>query len=249
MYSMLKQMTSRLLDLALPATSALKPDLVSSAGALPPQLWQDLHFISGSLCTSCGRPLPQTLLTDIHCGACEISKPLIGRLRSALIYNDASRDLILNFKYGGHMESLHAFASWMHAAAKEILQAPAILVPVPLHTRRRMQRKFNQSALLAQTLAGLCHLPNEPMWLIRHRNTPIQGVLSTSRRINNVKNAFRVPDRMRQNLQDKHIVLIDDVYTSGATLNSCAKTLLAAGVKTVDAITLARVVKLDEPAT
>jgi len=249
MYAKLKHISTRLVEQILPPTSPIDHKLVSSNGALTAEHWQKLHFLTGSLCSCCGRPMPQILLAEILCAKCEIKRPRITKTRSALVYNDASRALILNFKYGGHTDNLHSFASWMHFAAQDILRPPGILVPVPLHMYRRMQRKFNQSALLANTLSKLSGLAHKPLWLKRHRNTPIQGFLSPARRVRNVSGAFSVPSRFLPDLRDKHIILVDDVRTSGATLEACARELLAAGAKEVNAITLTRVVKLEEPVT
>jgi ComF family protein len=166
-----------------------------------------------------------------------------------LIYGEVSKQLILQFKHGGRADSVPVFANWMVQAGKEILGPEAILVPVPLHLWRRVSRKFNQSALLAGAMARQTGIQHQPLLLHRHRHTPPQGFKSGASRKRNVRGAFTVPNSQRQKIRGQHLVLIDDVRTSGATLNACARALLGAGAAQVDAVTLARVVKPVEVAT
>jgi len=230
----------------LPMVSPVNGDVVSSTGALSSEHWQELEFLTGGLCYRCGYPMEQFCPPETWCGPCNANEPNIKRTRSALIYSDMSRRLILNFKHGGRVDNLTIFTNWMQSAANEILCQPAVLVPVPLHLFRRLHRKFNQSALLSGALAKACKLQHKPQWLVRHRNTQRQGFKSTKNRQENVKGAFRVPDKYLEQIKGKRIILIDDVRTSGATLEACAKTLLLAGASQIDAITLARIVKTQE---
>ncbi|MCF6292064.1 MAG: ComF family protein [Robiginitomaculum sp.] len=230
----------------LPMVSPVNGDVVSSTGALSSEHWQELEFLTGCLCYRCGYPMEQFCPPETWCGPGNANKPNITRTRSALVYSDMSRRLILNFKHGGRVDNLTIFTNWMQGAANEILCQPAVLVPVPLHLFRRLHRKFNQSALLSGSLAKACKLQHKPQWLVRHRNTQSQGFKSTKNRQKNVKGAFRVPDKYLEQIKGQRIILIDDVRTSGATLEACAKTLLLAGAKQIDAITLARIVKTQE---
>ncbi|VAW00827.1 Competence protein F homolog, phosphoribosyltransferase domain; protein YhgH required for utilization of DNA as sole source of carbon and energy [hydrothermal vent metagenome] len=231
----------------LPALSPLSGNMVSSPGALEPDEWQQLEFLHGQICICCGTPLPQMALPDTRCLYCESKPGILTRSRSALVYNDLSKRLILNFKHGGRTDSIQVFSGWMAHAGAELLQPSTILVPVPLHTFRRMQRKFNQSSLLAIAIARRTQMQYRPHWLVRQRNTPTQGFKSGAGRAKNVKGAFLVPKRVLPQIQGKRIVLIDDVRASGATLEACAKALLAAGAAQIDALTLARVVKPLKP--
>lgn len=230
----------------LPAVSPVNSDVVSSTGALSAEHWTQLEFLSGSLCYRCGHPMEAFCPPETWCGACNAEEPIIYRTRSALVYCDMSRRLILSFKHGGRSDSIVVFSNWMQTAANEVLQQPAVLVPVPLHLFRRMHRKFNQSALLSRSLSKTSNLPNKPQWLIRHRNTQSQGFKSSKNRQQNVKGAFRVPDKYLSQIKGRRIILIDDVRTSGATLEACAKALLLAGAEQIDAVTLARIVKTKE---
>jgi len=135
------------------------------------------------------------------------------------------------------------FASHMRRAGRLCLDGADFLVPVPLHYKRRIKRRYNQSALLARALAKISAPIFDPDILERTRSTPSQGGRSASGRRRNVQGAFRVRDTALDRLQGSKVVLIDDVMTTGATLESCARTLKRAGAKQVTALTLARVVK------
>ncbi|MBL4596281.1 MAG: ComF family protein [Robiginitomaculum sp.] len=245
----LKRFTQGIKHYVLPPISPLTGEVVDSLGGLGATQWGKLEFLCGSICFCCGIPLEQNNFTDARCAICEATPPQIRCSRSALVYSTTSRKLILNFKYGGRTDSTHIFSNWMIQAASDILQPPAILVPVPLHIFRRMHRKFNQSALLANALAKQCQMSHQPRWLVRHRNTPSQGLKSGPNRARNVQGAFRVPKRFADKIRGQRIVLVDDVRASGATLEACAKALLLAGATQIDAVTLARVVKPLEPTT
>ncbi len=230
-------------QLLLPALSPITGEVVSSTGALAPEDWQQLEFLGTQVCDCCGTPLTQMALPGTNCVRCETDDRLIHRTRSALVYNEMSKRLILNFKHGGRADSIDVFSDWMIHSGVDLLQSPAVLVPVPLHWAQRRHRKFNQSALLARAIARRTQMDHRPQWLVRHRNTPSQGFKSGAKRTKNVKGAFAVPDRFRDDVNGKHIVLIDDVHTSGSTVKACADTLLKAGAAQIEAVTLARVVK------
>lgn len=118
-----------------------------------------------------------------------------------------------------------------------------MLIPVPLHPSRLIKRRFNQSGLLARKLSRLVPARFEPDILFRIRATESQGAQSAKGRVRNVRGAFQVPDKQKPALEGKHVVLIDDVMTTGATLNACARTLKKAGASYIDVVTLARTVR------
>lgn len=216
---------------------------------LPPtddtDLFSDLSFIDDPCCASCGFPFDHEVTGlsafDLTCGACLARRPAYATARSALRYDDASRPLILGFKHGGHTDRLKSFAAQMHRAGRVALSHADLLIPVPLHSTRLIKRRFNQSALLARALSERSGVPMDADLLLRVKATPTQGGLSAAGRRRNVQGAFRVtfPDRIK----GKRLVLIDDVMTTGATLESCTRTLKRAGASRVDAVCLARVVK------
>jgi ComF family protein len=164
-------------------------------------------------------------------------------MRAAMIYDDGSRDLVLHLKHADALAGVPVMARLLQRAGAELLAEANFLVPVPLHWRRLFQRRYNQSAELARALARLSKVRALPDGLVRTRRTPSQGGLSRQQRRQNVHDAFCVKERYRPRIDGANIVLIDDVTTTGATLEACADALLGAGAARADALTLARVVQ------
>ena len=218
-------------------------------GGLCPDCWPMVAFLSEPLCQQCGVPLEQP--AQELCGDCQIDPPAFGHARAALRYDEGSRDLVLRLKHADALSGVPVMARWMHRAGANLLTDADWLVPVPLHWSRLFQRRYNQSAELARALARVSGVQALPDGLVRHRKTPSQGGLSRRRRQANVQDAFHVSARQRDRLAGTHIILIDDVMTTGATLNACAAALIDAGATKVDALCLARVpqdtASLDEP--
>ena len=131
---------------------------------------------------------------------------------------------------------------WMARAGSELLEEADALLPVPLHWRRLWARRFNQAAALAGVISELSGVPVLHGVLKRVRATPQQVGLSKPERANNVQGAFRVPAEQKAEIAGKRVVLIDDVLTSGATVDTCARALLRAGAAHVDVLVFARVV-------
>jgi ComF family protein len=205
----------------------------------------DLTFLDDPCCASCGYPFDHQMVGlaafDLQCASCLARRPTFATARAAFQYDDASRSMILSFKHGGHTDRLDSFAAQMQRAGRVALAEADALVPVPLHRLRLIQRRYNQSALLARALSKRCDVPVDTQALIRTKRTPSQGGLSAVGRRRNVAGAFSVPDP--DQVKGKRLVLIDDVMTTGATLNACAHVLKRAGAARVDALCLARVVK------
>jgi len=204
--------------------------------------WKDLHFLGAPHCACCGFPFSFDHGADALCAACAGRRPAYDRARAVLAYDDVSRPLATRLKFADRHEGVPAFGSWLARAGREFFEGAVIVAPVPLHRRRLISRRFNQAALLARAVAGqtgsalICDL------LARTRHTPPQVGLSSVGRRRNVARAFRVtPDHLPR-LQGGHIVLVDDVLTTGATVEACAKALKRAGAARVDVLTLARVV-------
>lgn len=216
---------------------------------LPPtddtDLFATLTFLDEPCCASCGYPFDHQVTGisafDLACASCLARRPAYATARSALQYDDASRRMILAFKHGGHTDRLHSFAAQMHRAGRTALAHADLLIPVPLHRTRLIKRRFNQSALLARALSKRSDVPMDAHLLLRERKTPSQGGLSAAGRRRNVQGAFTVTQP--EQIVGKRLILIDDVMTTGATLESCARTLKRAGAARVDAVCLARVVK------
>ncbi|MGH6876961.1 MAG: ComF family protein [Rhizomicrobium sp.] len=159
-------------------------------------------------------------------------------------YDDASRDPILAFKRADRLDLVPAFARWLERAGRELLAEADLVVPVPLHRWRLWRRRFNQSALIARALGTRAGKPVDCRLLFRTRATPSQGEMPSARaRRRNMQGAFGVDRTRAHMLRGKSILLIDDVFTTGATIEACARALKRAGASRVLVLTLARVVR------
>lgn len=239
--SHIKNLASEAVDVLLPPQSLIAGSL--ERGSIEGDTWADVKFLDEPCCHICGFPFEFDEGVEALCGRCAIKRPAYDMARAGFVYDDTSRRLVLNFKHGGRTEGLHMFAGQMRRAGRHCLKGADFLVPVPLHFARRVKRRYNQSAILARSLAKISAPRFDPDILLRHRATATQGGRSSSGRRRNVQGAFRARDKAIERIRGAKIVLVDDVMTTGATLESCARTLKRAGAKHVSALTLARVVK------
>ncbi|HHL43881.1 MAG TPA: ComF family protein [Hellea balneolensis] len=239
----IKHLSRQCVDIIWPPHSLLSGKPVKKDDI---ELWQKLDFLDLPACHRCGYPFEFEAIKDLICGACAAKPPVFDHARAAIEYNDASKKLILDFKHGGYTDGLNFFAAQLHRVGQNMLQSADYLVPVPLHRKRLRMRKFNQSALLSRKLAKYANIPYRTDILARSKNTPSQGGQSYLGRARNVSGAFKVMPGAGHKVKNVHIVLVDDVYTTGATLNACARTLRKAGARQIDVLTLMRVVR---PAT
>lgn len=216
---------------------------VADAGALCAECWPRLAFISAPFCDGCGFPFAYDPGPGILCGACIREPPPFERARSVLRYDDASRDLIIAFKHADRTDAATAYGRWMARAGAELLGEADFVAPVPLHRSRLRGRRYNQAAMLALAIARESGVPAAPDLLLRTRKTPSQGGLGAAQRRRNVRGAFAIRESLRGSVENRHVVLVDDVYTTGATVSACARVLRRAGAASVDVLTLARVVR------
>lgn len=235
-----------ILDILFPAQCARCHDPVDTTGNLCARCWQDTTFISAPYCPCCGYPFDYEVSADMLCGSCLASPPPFTKGRSVLKYDDFSRDMILAFKHADRTDQTPVFANWMARTASDILADDVLIAPVPLHPRRLIKRRFNQSALLANAIAAVSQKAAIPDLLLRTRATPSQGGKSFRGRFRNVKGAFSINPRWKDKIQGEHILLIDDVYTTGATVSACARCLLRHGAAEISVLTLCRVVRPTE---
>lgn len=233
----------RAVDIVLPPRCLGCGEVVADPGAVCPACWGGIDFIAPPMCRCCGLPFDYDEGADAVCGACAGRPPLYGRARSAMIYNDASRRLVLAFKHADRIDAAPAWGDWLSRAGADLLADADVLVPVPLHRRRLISRRYNQAALMAQALGRTSGLPVVVDALRRIRATPSQGRMNRSQRERNVAGAFAVRDSRRESIRDTRILLVDDVMTTGATLTACIRPLLHAGAANVDVLTLARVTR------
>ncbi len=233
------------LDLLLPPRCLGTGEIVDTQGMIAPAFWSQLSFIDTPFCKTCGLPFPFATPDGTLCAACIEEEPVFDTARAAVVYCDASRQMILDFKYGDRLHAADTFLPWLARAGAEMLAETDMVIPVPLHRKRLWQRRFNQSALLAQKLARQSGKTYLPEGLIRKIHTIPQKGLSRKERYLNVKNAFAVPPALRSQLAGKAVIIVDDVFTSGATLNECARILKKAGAAKVFVLTVARVTRED----
>lgn len=159
-------------------------------------------------------------------------------------YDDASKRPILALKHADRLDLVPSFGRWLERSGRELLAGSDLIVPVPLHRWRLWMRRYNQSAELARALSRIGGVPVNSFVLSRARQTPSQGEMpSASARRRNVRGAFTVPERRKSAIEGRRILLIDDVMTTGATVNACAKALKRAGAANVYVLALARVVR------
>ncbi len=177
------------------------------------------------------------------CGACNSRPPSFMRARAVFRYDEASRSLILRFKHADELQGAPAFGRWLARAGAELCGDADLIAPVPLHRWRLLARRYNQSALLAQSLSRVSGKPLAVDLLKRRRPTPSQGRLSRSARRRNVRGAFILRRGAASVVRGVRVLLVDDVLTTGATVEECARVLVASGAAAVDVLTLARVVR------
>ena len=173
--------------------------------------------------------------------------PAYTRGRAAVRYDDVARAMVHALKYQDRTDLAPTMGRWMARAGQEILISADALVPVPLHWKRSWSRRYNQSGALAKVIGRASRVPVEPDVLQRTRATGQQIGLSKSERARNEQGAFKVPQEKKSLVQGRRIVLIDDVLTSGATVNACARALLSAKAASVDVLVFARVVDSFKP--
>ncbi len=218
--------------------------IVATPGSLCSQCWASAKFITAPQCHLCGVPFSFDFGAGALCGACSRERPQFDRARAVLRYDDLGRRLVVAFKHGDRTHGAPTFGRWLARVGSDLIADSDMIAPVPLHRLRLLRRRFNQSAMLAQ---AVCRSPTgqtlqfAPDLLQRRRHTPSQAGLNAVQRRRNVRNAFAVTRRRVAQLEGRRILLVDDVFTTGATVSECARVLRRAGASAVDVLTLARV--------
>lgn len=236
-----RSILSHAADLVWPPRSLLSDRLVDRPGVIEPERWATLHFLGPPWCAACGFPFGTPADEDALCGACAAERPVFAAARAPLAYDDAARQLVLDLKRGGRRDGLRVFAAWMAEAGRASLAETEVIVPAPLHWTRLLERRFNQSAWLAQALARRTGKRLVVDALVRRHRRKSQHGLTASQRRRNVEGVYRAarPAAVR----DRIVLLVDDVFTTGATAEACARALLRARARKVHVLTLARVVR------
>lgn len=225
----------RALDLVLPLTG-LDGEAVQSPG-LNAEAWRKITFLADPVCDGCGAPFEYDL--GARCAACQAKPRAFARARAACLYDEHSRGLILQLKHADRPELGALFARWLNRAAADLIAECDAIAPIPLHRSRLFRRRYNQAAEIARPLSRLAGKPYLADVLMRRRPTASQGGKSAGARARNVAAAFAALNPSQ--VSGKKILLIDDVLTTGATAQGCARALLTAGALSVDLAVVARV--------
>ncbi|WBU63256.1 ComF family protein [Paracoccus aerodenitrificans] len=217
---------------------------VEQDGALCPACWRDCEFVSGCACHVCGVPLPGVAAeAGLICDDCLRLRPSWHAGRAALVYGGVGRGMVLALKHGDRPDLAVPLGQWLADAARPLVTDDTVILPIPLHPRRFMVRKYNQADLLAQQIGRRTGLAVMPSLLRRTRATQAQDHRSHAERHENLKDAFSVSPRGCKLLASRPVLLVDDVMASGATMEAASRALLAQGVEQVSVAVLARAVK------
>jgi ComF family protein len=223
------------LDFALPPRCAGCGVIVEGDRQLCLECWSTLDFLTAEGCLLCGCP---SVEAGMSCGPCLAHPPRHDGAHAVVAYGDLARAVVLKFKHGGRIGLAPLVAG---AMARHLPPEPYLLIPVPLHRWRIWHRGFNQSALLARQLAKISDQPFALDVLRRAKPTPLLRGLGAKARAAAVQGVFAVGKENAATLKGRTVVLVDDVYTSGATANACANALKRAGAAKVLVLCWARV--------
>lgn len=230
------------LDALVPPSCPVCDLSVEAAGLICAACFPRFRPIAPPLCDACGLPVAATETPSGPglCPACTARRPLYRRARAVWLYGGAAKDLILRLKYADREDLAPTLGRLMARAGADLLREADLLLPVPLHLRRLLARRYNQAALLARAVARASGVPAAVDALRRTRATPPLADLSREEREASLIDAFAVRRRWAGRIAGGRIVLIDDVLTSGSTAEACAEALLAAGAAWVDVLAAAR---------
>lgn len=215
---------------------------MGETGGLCATCWSKLSPIERPFCERLGVPFVYDPGPGVLSMQAIADPPAYAKARAAVRYDDVARALVHAFKYGDRLDLAPTMGRWMARAGQDVLAGADAIVPVPLHWRRLWARRFNQSAELTRAISGLSGVPAEFEALKRVKSTAQQVGLSKSERTDNVQGAFRVPEHGKALVRGRTLVLVDDVLTSGATVDACARALLRGRAREVRVLTFARVV-------
>ncbi len=236
-----KRLVAYALDLLLPPRCPACREIVDRQGRFCLGCWSGLTFLTDPCCATCGAPFDIDRGPGARCGACLDTPPAFAAARAALAYAGSARTVLLGFKHGDRQHLADVMAPQVIRVGHAWLGPDAVLVPVPLHRWRLWKRGFNQAALLARAVARRTGSRLVVDALVRARPTASSRGMGRRARAANVRNAFVLarPEEVR----GREVVVIDDVLTTGATADACARVLLAGGAARVRVLTWARVVR------
>lgn len=236
----LRGLAGSALDLVYPPACAGCGVLLGSRAGLCPRCWSKLALIERPYCEVLGTPFSHDLGPGILSADAIANPPPFDRLRSVALYDNLARVLVHSLKYRDRTDLAPMMAGWMLRAGDGTVEAADAIVPVPLHRFRLLWRKFNQSSELARALGGLSGRPVLVDAVRRTKRTRRQIGLGPRAREENVRGAFTVTPEGREALFGRRVVLVDDVYTTGATVSAVTRALKRAGAADITVLTFAR---------
>lgn len=239
----LRWLVKALTDVVVPPLCLSCRAHIEVADALCATCWRRIDFITAPVCDRLGIPLPYDTGGPTVSVAALANPPVYDRARAVARFDDRVRYLVHRLKYSDQHDGVALLGRWLHGAAAPLLPGTDLIVPVPLNRWRLWQRRFNQAALLAQALGRHSQIPVDPLVLVRGRATPSQVGMTADQRRRNVQGAFQVPARKRALIAGRNILLVDDVITTGATVDACARVLKRFGAARVDVAAVALVTR------
>ena len=238
---MLRRAAGAVADLVVPPLCLSCHAMLGSHDTLCPACWSQIDFIRAPLCDRLGLPLPYGTGEVMISAAAAAAPPDWDRARAVARFDGVMRTLVHDLKFRDRHDARRLFGRWLAQAGAELLHDADLIVPVPLTRGRLLRRRFNQAAILAIEVSRGTGIPSEPLVLLRAKATPPQVGLTRDQRRQNVAGAFALAEDRRTRLAGAKIVLVDDVVTTGATANACARALKRGGAARVDVLTLALV--------
>lgn len=235
----------KIADLLFPPLCIACREPLGEGQGFCPSCWSRITFLDGPMCDCCGLPFGVDPGAGTRCAVCLAKPPSFDRARAIVAYDESSRSPILALKHADRLDLVPGFAQWLLRTGKSLVDECELIVPVPLHRTRLWRRRYNQAAELARALGRQTGKKVAVQALVRSRATESQGEMASARaRRRNVLGAFKVPDAAP--VRDRNVLLVDDVLTTGATVDACARALKRAGAAKVGVLALARVVKGSE---
>ena len=237
-----------LVDALFPPACPVCRGETATGQTLCPACWAETAFLTGNGCITCGREIPGLGGNDtgFHCDTCQAHPPLWDRGAAVFAYEGTGRRLVLGLKHGDRLDMLPMLTGWMLRAGRGLVAEADLVIPVPMHWTRRLKRRFNQSAELARSLCQAAGRPEAfaPGHLRRTRRTASQDGRDRAGRAENIRGCIGIAGD-GGDLAGRRVLLIDDVLTTGATLNAVAGVCRLAGASAVDILVLA-LVSFDE---
>ena len=231
----------RAIDFLLPPQCPVCHKAVANGGGVCSACWSSMEFISDPVCQVYGTPFSFNVGENIVSAQAIADPPPFKAARAAVKYGIVAKSLVHRLKYGDRFEAVEPMVTAMNRVGAGLIERCQLIVPVPLHRFRLLSRRFNQAALLAAGLSRRSGVPHDPFVLERRRRTQQQVGLTANERDTNVRGAFTVSAAQSPKIAGRSVLLVDDVYTSGATVKAASRALLRGGAGSVYVLTFANV--------